>query len=391
MRRSSRQIQYVLFSCLSALLFLLFVSSRNKENIVIVDEYSELGRPKAKANVEKVVVGSSPVPVKKDDEKMACRLPKLEQNRPEVMQFYKDKVTLNCASENDWVFVDEEGRLQLTEEAKTKHGADTKCSVSYVLRISDFKEKLQKSSEESMIGKKLVDSDFFWANCEAANGKKWSGMLMTVVRNESRVEALKARQRPSDLNVWPTADRRSLPKTVEFFEKKMGGVVLDGYNIVGDGTPQAFIPILTANTEVELPPTRKRDRNANFVDVYPFIWNNFSDAGYATLYGEDMANVGIYSYRLKGFHKQPADHYVRTFFQEAEKKLSNLNCIGSNPMHNVWIKYSNEFMQRYADIPWFQLLHHGRLSHDDINLVSVMDDDFAANLETQLGHSRARS
>lgn len=28
------------------------------------------------------------------------------------------------------------------------------------------------------------------------------------------------------------------------------------YNIVGDGTPQAFIPILTAQTEEELPLTR---------------------------------------------------------------------------------------------------------------------------------------
>lgn len=29
-----------------------------------------------------------------------------------------------------------------------------------------------------------------------------------------------------------------------------------GYNIVGDGTPQAFIPILTGATEEELPLTR---------------------------------------------------------------------------------------------------------------------------------------
>lgn len=38
----------------------------------------------------------------------------------------------------------------------------------------------------------------------------------------------------------------------------LGAVTLKGYNIVGDGTPQAFIPILTAQTEEELPLTRKR-------------------------------------------------------------------------------------------------------------------------------------
>lgn len=36
------------------------------------------------------------------------------------------------------------------------------------------------------------------------------------------------------------------------FKKK----IIAGYNIVGDGTPQAFIPILTGATEEELPLTR---------------------------------------------------------------------------------------------------------------------------------------
>lgn len=48
---------------------------------------------------------------------------------------------------------------------------------------------------------------------------------------------------------------------------------MHSYNIVGDGTPQAFLPILTGKTEVELPLTRKRYKNANYVDVYPWIWN----------------------------------------------------------------------------------------------------------------------
>ncbi|TKR60590.1 hypothetical protein L596_027817 [Steinernema carpocapsae] len=375
MLRSSRRNQQLLLACLAGLtLFLVFTRWNRSDSVVLVEESSE--------RKEK----------EEDGVQMVCRLPKLEKDRPEVMKFYTDrKHSLNCASEKDWVFVDDEGRLQLTGEAIQAHGKDTPCSVSYILRVSDFDEKTEESPEKSMIGKKLVESDFFWANCKAASGKKWSGMLMTVVRNESRVEALKARQRPSwsDLNVYffgldslsQMAYRRSLPKTVEFFEGKMGGVVLDGYNIVGDGTPQAFIPILTAKTELELPPTRKTHKSPTFVDVYPFIWNNFSDAGYVTVYGEDAAAMGIYSHRMKGFDKQPTDHYVRTFFQEAEKKASNLNCIGSNSMHNVWMKYGNEVIQRYKDIPRFELFHHGRLSHDDINLVSVMDDDFAANLE----------
>jgi hypothetical protein len=94
------------------------------------------------------------------------------------------------------------------------------------------------------------------------------------------------------------AFRRNLPFTVEYLEKEMEAVVLQGYNIVGDGTPQAFIPILTAKTEEELPLTRKRYPAANFVDVYPFIWSNFSEAGYSTVYGEDAAAVGELMFSL---------------------------------------------------------------------------------------------
>ncbi|KAH7696603.1 hypothetical protein AAVH_36325, partial [Aphelenchoides avenae] len=153
------------------------------------------------------------------------------------------------------------------------------------------------------------------------------------------------------------------------------------YNIVGDGTPQAFIPILTSQTEEELPLTRRRYAEAKFVDVYPFIWRNFSKAGYATLYGEDAANIGTFTYRLKGFKEQPTDHYTRTFFQYNEKHESDWKCIGSEPQQWQWFRYAEEFHRRYpADVAKFLLMHHSILSHDDINLAQVLDDDLEAHL-----------
>lgn len=81
---------------------------------------------------------------------------------------------------------------------------------------------------------------------------------------------------------------------------------------------------------------RKRYPDANFVDIYPFIWNNFSDAGYVTLYGEDAAGIGTFTYRLKGFKKQPTNHYTRTFFHKAEPYEQDWKCIGPDSQVEVF-------------------------------------------------------
>lgn len=122
-------------------------------------------------------------------------------------------------------------------------------------------------------------------------------------------------------NMW----KRLLPKTYKYVVKDLRGIALNGYNIVGDGTPQALIPILTGRTELgkvlngtriiviklirvfcllltELPDTRKRmGKDAQYVNVYPFIWNDFQRNGYVTGFAEDMIQINTFTYRLKGF------------------------------------------------------------------------------------------
>lgn len=63
-----------------------------------------------------------------------------------------------------------------------------------------------------------------------------------------------------------------------------------------------MIPILTGKTELELPDTRKRFTNTKFVNSYPFIWNDFKDAGYVTGFLEDVPELGTFTYRLNGFN-----------------------------------------------------------------------------------------
>ena len=73
---------------------------------------------------------------------------------------------------------------------------------------------------------------------------------------------------------------------------ELGAAVFSGYNVLGDGTPQALLPLLTGHTETELPEARRGFDGAQPVDDHPWIWRQLEDAGYATQWAEDSAEVG---------------------------------------------------------------------------------------------------
>ena len=91
-------------------------------------------------------------------------------------------------------------------------------------------------------------------------------MLASVVRSEDQVKTLReslqatpasqltrksSEALPLNVIMFGTdsmsrnAWRRYMPMTYNFFVDTLKGSVLEGYNIVGDGTPQALLPILT--------------------------------------------------------------------------------------------------------------------------------------------------
>lgn len=64
-----------------------------------------------------------------------------------------------------------------------------------------------------------------------------------------------------------------------------------------------------------------------------YLYFSFGIKGYA----EDVPDVGIFTYRLKGFDQQPTDHYLRTYYVDAMPmfKFQKPFCYGSLPRHQV--------------------------------------------------------
>jgi len=75
---------------------------------------------------------------------------------------------------------------------------------------------------------------------------------------------------------------RNLPHSYAYLVDQLGATVLIGYNIVGDGTPQALLPILTGRTEQELPDARRGILGSKAIDGHPWIWKELNRVGYVT-------------------------------------------------------------------------------------------------------------
>ncbi|EDW80949.1 uncharacterized protein Dwil_GK11802 [Drosophila willistoni] len=332
-----------------------------------------------------------------------CRHPHLPLDNPDIMKFYKPVEKIACGEGLDWVMC-EKSICFVRPEIAAVHG-DITCSYTDIIRKSDYRVKFGRTlkMKEPYV---LQESDFVKVVCRATSGQSWFGMAHGIRDSVQRPltsnlspnlavlppEAVaQIQQQMQDV---PTASFynvlmfgfdslsrnafiRKLPRTYDYLTNQLGAIVLKGYNIVGDGTPQALVPLLTGYTELELPETRKRFSGAGSVDAYPMIWKDFAELGYMTSFNEDLPNVGTFTYRMNGFETQPVDHYLRTYYLQAGHMQSDSapNCIGHQPDHITMLEYTKNFMLKYRDNPRFVFSFHGGLSHDSINLVGAADQD----------------
>ncbi|XP_067014130.2 uncharacterized protein [Anabrus simplex] len=329
----------------------------------------------------------------------ACRHPHLEVQNSDIMRFIKDIGPIKCSNVQDWVEVDG-STLRITDHAREQFG-NIECDFTDVLRGSD-QNTHDGLTTKSHTEYNLEGSDFVKVYCKSEKGDTWHNIMAGIRHDQDVVDRTGWDKVPKDslrLNVlmwgFDSLSRnmfiRKLPRSHHYMRETLKSIELQGYNIVGDGTPQALIPILTGKTELELPETRKRmGDKATFVNVYPFVWKEFQNNGYVTGYLEDCPSIGTFTYRLKGFDSPPTDHYMRTFYVEASK-MYNKNkkfCLGSIPRHKVMMNYVHDFFKVYREKPKFLFAFHGELSHDSYNNVGSADLDLLEWLQTlnQEGH-----
>ena len=341
----------------------------------------------------------------KTDQRKPCLHPLLNLFDPEVVAAEDAMLipSLTCHyTENDWININN-GTFYLSPEAKQRHGGSRIiCECTPLVRVDDFTVVNDKPIRPFKEGNK-IPSDFFEIRCVGIDGKIYKNIHSAIrrlnvssQRNHSAISRLSKRTDWQNSKVFlpnviifglDSVSRfawlRSLVKSTELF-RQLGGIILERFNVLGDGTPQNLLPLLTGKTETELPEARRGFPDAKTVDDHPWIWKKFQNAGYVTQWGEDKQQYGTFTYRMMGFDKQPTDHYMRPFYLRAENNwysLFNPYCLGSVARHVNMLAWIKHFFQVYPDMPKFSFIFNSELTHDQFNGLKLIDDDLTSFLQ----------
>ena len=320
---------------------------------------------------------------------LACMQPKLKLWHDSVAKFFTTVSKLKCSDETNWAFV-ENGTFHISPGAIRKYGNIT-CDCTPIIRGDDDFKIHPGKQIVNMADNSPLQSDFLEVKCKSQNNKIYENLLSGISRKSVSKHVNDLHETSMGLNIlmfgFDSVSRmtwmRNLIKTHDYFTKTLKGIVLEGYNIVGDGTPQALLPILTGQTEPELPEARRGKSGASTVDGHPWIWKDFKKVGYVTQYGEDGAGFGTFHYRMLGFKDQPVDHYLRPFYLKAESEYAKHKpyCLGSTPRHLNMLNWVKEFYNVYSDRRKFSFLFHSELTHGYTSELQKVDNDLSAFLE----------
>lgn len=342
---------------------------------------------------------------------VACRLPSLDPFHDSVLKFVKNLGKLECKGkrfssfDNNVLQVEGEGIVSAQyRKIGRPTGDDFNVFRSDPVPVPNLNEKSANQEQSTgffskiwnffirpthtFLGNVKVEDDFIQVDVMMPWGKAKSDVHMHVFpKKEVLARPLKLGGIPLNValimfdSVSAANFRRKMPKSLEYLTNDLNSVLMQGETIVGDGTTAQLAAILTGIAESKQPEAR-RDMGdaAKPVDNWRWIFRDYKEKGYVTMFSEDSPQHAVFNYRLTGFSNPPTDHYSRPFWMAAADMTSNY-CINSRASHNVSLEYLLSYFRAYKTTPKFSFISHDAISHDDSNTIGYADDDFKIFLQ----------
>lgn len=172
---------------------------------------------------------------------------------------------------------------------------------------------------------------------------------------------------------------RQLNKTLDLILSRLDAIEMFGYNKVEDNTYPNLIPVLAGLDVDELDAHCLPNGTKSTFDDCHFVWQDYRDRNYTTVFAEDVAKLGLFNYAHAGFEQQPTDYCLRPIIRQmeeniAEQKMLNSHmCMGGRRTVDVLIDYAQRFVRAIRNNPYFAFFWAVTYSHDYINLASIID------------------
>ncbi|CAG2189727.1 CLK4-associating serine/arginine rich protein [Mytilus edulis] len=330
-----------------------------------------------------------------------CLLPDIDPFDKSVMQYIWHPKPIVCEPSASIVYIDKMGKLQLNRSEISNKNNHFDCFYRLIKRSGDNDVTL--SQEVKFLRPVYIPSDYVNVKCFADQRLLYDIVLhnvdfKTVQENK---EILNENDKCLSVlifgldSVSRLAAERKLPKTMNLIKSSMD-INFKGYTSIAAITYPNLMASLTGKTAYsnELP---KLNPRKEFTDKYPFIWKNFSQKGYVTMFSEDFPEISMFNYMQKGFKDSPVDHYLRPYYIAREKlhpvqsnldqvfmfledkdikmkKYSSL-CYKSRPKHAIHIDHYKNFVSTYKGYRKFGLSWLTEIGHDYMNFLEHADDD----------------
>ncbi|XP_001356783.4 uncharacterized protein [Drosophila pseudoobscura] len=178
---------------------------------------------------------------------------------------------------------------------------------------------------------------------------------------------------------------RQMRKTAAYIKKNLSHVELWGYNKVGDNTFPNIVPMLSGLDDQELNIACAPKAKQTY-DGCSFIWKRYQQAGYKTLFAEDVGRISAFNFNQNGFHKQPTDYYLRPILLEMERTLAykkDVNvklCMGGRRTPDVLLEYLTKMVPKMGKDLFFSFLWTVTLTHDYFNFPALLDEAMVTRL-----------
>lgn len=336
-----------------------------------------------------------------------CVIPDLNPFDDSIKKFEWHPNKIICDDTPTLVFVNDEGFLQYNESV-VRHGkyAGVTCVFSVVSRQIGNDDYVNFGPEILLKDPIRVVGDYFRVKCRDSS----SNHIYDVIHYQIDAKSVQEKRHISSETddrfsililgvdaVSRLAAIRKLPKTYAYLRDEMGAFEFKGHMKVADNTFPNVVPMLTGKKAFssELP---LEDVGSVRFDRYPFVWYPLAEAGYATLFSEDYADINMFNLNKRGFEKQPTDHYMRPYWRGIKKadllgtiinsalmgfedqklnlKKTSTLCYGNTPKHVLSLNHNKEFIRRYSQKLRFSFTWLNEISHDYVNFLELGDDDF---------------